>query len=147
MHGVHRLPRTALCPMRPRSDLSFRPAITVRPAVVSGERCHVSSIEGSMRRSLRFLSGYTHRFQHGSNIDSNTLQEKVDLMMRRNIYYQGSTVISAWSCQTSGHMIFRSIISLVLIQILAWPSTMFASASVPPKPLALCYFVYIYLSR
>ena len=46
-------------------------------------------------------------------------------------------------CQTSGHMTFRSIISLALVQILAWSSVMFASASVPPKLLELCYFVYI----
>ena len=52
--------RTALCLMRPRSDLSFRTVIAVRPAVVSGERCHVSSIEESTRRSLTCLSGYTH---------------------------------------------------------------------------------------
>ena len=47
MHGVYHLLRTALCPMRPRSDLSFRTVITIRPAVVSDERCHVSHIENS----------------------------------------------------------------------------------------------------
>ena len=38
MHGVHCLLRTALCPMPPQSDLSFRTVVTVRPAVVPSGR-------------------------------------------------------------------------------------------------------------
>ena len=52
MHGMHCLLPTALCPVPPQSDLSFRTVITVRPAVVSSERYHVSSIEESPSRSL-----------------------------------------------------------------------------------------------
>ena len=60
---MHRLHWIVLCLMRPRSDLSFRTFITIRPAVVSDERCHVSSMEESTRWSLPFLSGYIQREQ------------------------------------------------------------------------------------
>lgn len=49
-------PRYAQC----RQEVSFRTVITVRPAVVSGERDHVSSTQESTRRSFPFLSGYAH---------------------------------------------------------------------------------------
>ena len=37
-------------PQETASDLSFRNVITVQPAVVSGEKCHVSSVEKSTGR-------------------------------------------------------------------------------------------------
>ena len=61
MHPLHRLHQTVLCTMWTRSDLSFHTVITVRPAVVSGEECHVSSIEETTRRYFPFMSGYTHK--------------------------------------------------------------------------------------
>ena len=47
MHGVYHWLWITPCPVQPRCDLSFLTVITVQPAVVSGSRCHVSSIEGS----------------------------------------------------------------------------------------------------
>ena len=40
MHGVYHLLRTALCPMPPRSDLSFRTVITIRDATYLPSKEH-----------------------------------------------------------------------------------------------------------
>ena len=79
--------------MRPQSDLSFRTVITVRPAVVSGERCRVSSIEESTRRSLPFLSRYTH------TNDSNKIDSQIEGEDKKD---QVSRLIAAVAMQRSG---------------------------------------------
>ena len=61
MHGVYHLLRTALCPMRPRSDLSFRTVIIIRPAVVLGWEMPNIFHRKSTHWSLLFLSRYTLR--------------------------------------------------------------------------------------